>query len=208
MQEIYKDIIGYEGLYQISNFGNVKSFRAKNSTGKLRKLDKSKSGNLFYYRITLHKDNVSTKFLVHRLVAMHFLSTDEDYSKLQVNHIDNDGLNNHVSNLEWCTASENMAHSHKQLRQEHVKKAAAIGRAKNAKLKAHEKYEQYLNKDLNGRILLSFYSGGGKKIEYKGHFKCSLCSHEFQASLDATLRNQSRETPLYCRSCTKKQAKI
>src|SRR5574344_1056696 len=124
MQEIYKDIIGYEGLYQISNFGNVKS-RAKNSTGKLRKLDKSKSGksgNLFYYRVTLYKNKVPTRFLVHRLVAMHFLSTDTDYSKLQVNHIDNDGLNNHVSNLEWCTASENMAHSHRQMRQKHVKK--------------------------------------------------------------------------------------
>lgn len=207
MQEIYKDIKGFEGHYQISNFGNVKTLKTTNPNGKLRKLEKSKSKTSFYYRVTLHKNNESTRFLVHRLVALHFLQTTQDTTKLQVNHIDNNTLNNVITNLEWCTPSENMLHSHKQLRQEHVKQAAAIGRAKTFKAKADAKYTALLNTDINGRILIKFFVGGDKKQEYKGLFKCTKCNHEFQASLDATLRNQFREKPLYCRSCTKKEDK-
>lgn len=207
MQEIFKTIEGYNGKYQISNFGNIKAITSSNPDGKLRALEKSKSKDAFYYRITLHDKEHTKRFLVHRLVAEYFIPK-LDPSKDQINHIDNNGLNNHVDNLEWCTASENMQHSHKQDRQKHVKAAAAIGRKDAANKKAQLKYSKFLNVNLNGRILLSFYVGGNKKQEYKGNFACAKCHSNFIASLDATLRNQQRSKPLYCRSCSSKEEDI
>lgn len=201
--EIYKDIKGYEGIYQISNFGNIKAITKSKPDGKLRKLEKAKSKNTFYYRISLWKNNQQKRFLVHRLVAEYFLPAPT-LEQTQVNHIDNNSLNNCVTNLEWCTPSENMQHSHTQGRQEHVKKAAAIGRKKAANAKAEAKYTTYIGSNLNGRILTSFYVGGNKKQEYKGNFVCANCNSQFIASLDATLRNQTREKPLFCRSCSAK----
>lgn len=204
MQEIYKDIPEFEGYYQVSNLGNVKSLGMYNNRNpKILVQESSKSKTATYKRVKLHKDGEITRFLVHRLVAIAFIENPKN--KPQVNHIDNDTTNNVVPNLEWCTGSENMVHSHNQNRQEAVKKAAAEGRAKAAKLKAETKYNTFLNKNLNGRILLSFHVGGAKKQEYKGNFKCANCNSIFVASLDATLRNQNREKPLFCRSCSSKK---
>lgn len=101
--EIYKDIIGWEDRYQISNYGNIKSKR-KNI---VMKPCITKAG---YLHITLK--NSKTKMIksidIHRLVALHFIENPEN--KLWINHIDNNKLNNCVSNLEWCTPKENMAH--------------------------------------------------------------------------------------------------
>lgn len=111
MQEIYKDIKGYEGLYQVSNLGNVKSL----SRNKILISDKYTNNATTYHRITLCKNGVTKRFLVHRLVATVFINNPEN--KPQVNHIDNNGSNNIYTNLEWVTASENMQHSVKQGRQ-------------------------------------------------------------------------------------------
>ena len=112
--EVWKDIVGYEGLYQVSSFGRVKS---------LDKLIKGKSGSLVprkekalrldidvdgYLIATLTKDNNSKKYKVHRLVAMNFIPNS--FKKSQVNHIDNVRNNNKVSNLKWGTPSENSKH--------------------------------------------------------------------------------------------------
>ena len=201
MQEIYKEIPGFEGYYEVSNLGNVKSL-GKGNKSKLLAQENSKSKLATYKRVKLHKDGEVTRSLVHRLVALTFIENPDN--KPQVNHIDNDTTNNNVDNLEWCTGSENMKHSHDQGRQEAVKIAAAEGRAKAAKKKAHAKYSPLLNQNLNGRILRSFYVGGSRKQEYKGDFECAQCGHKFVASLDATLRNQDREKPLFCRSCSMK----
>ena len=119
--EIFKDIKDYEGLYQISNYGTVKSLYREitNKNGKIQSYpSKVLKPEIFdmesskYARVTLSKNHKTSRFLVHRLVAQHFIPNTFD--KQFVNHVDNNGLNNHYLNLEWCTHSENMLHAQKQ----------------------------------------------------------------------------------------------
>ena len=98
MEEIWKDIEGYEGLYQISNLGNVKSLNyMKTKAEQLLKLDDDRG----YKKITLK----GKKFKVHRLVAKAFIPNPNDYPC--VNHKDENHGNNCVDNLEWCTYEYN-----------------------------------------------------------------------------------------------------
>lgn len=113
---IYKDIIGYEGLYQISSVGYVKSLNriAKSRSSnhwytKAERILKHEVTKFGYARVQLVKDGVITRHLVHRLVAIAFIPNSDN--KLEVNHIDGNKLNNHVSNLEWVTPSENRIHA-------------------------------------------------------------------------------------------------
>ena len=109
--EIWKNIENFEGFYQVSNFGNIKSCnRIVNGQllkGKTRK-PRLKNG---YYRISLQKNMKRQEFGVHKLVSMMFIDNPEN--KPIVNHKDGNKLNNHVANLEWVTYSENSIHAHK-----------------------------------------------------------------------------------------------
>ena len=96
MKEIFKDIEGYFGLYQISNHGNVKSFH----TGKEKILKPSKN-HKGYMHVGLSKQGKIKYYLVHRLVAMAFIENPQNLE--QINHRDECKTNNHVTNLEWCT---------------------------------------------------------------------------------------------------------
>lgn len=102
--EIWKDVIGYEGLYQVSNLGRVKSFKFKNE----RLLGGTINHN-GYRVVNLTKNGITKHKFVHRLVANAFI--DNPQGKPFVNHIDSNPLNNMVSNLEWCTQSENVHHA-------------------------------------------------------------------------------------------------
>ena len=113
--EIWKDIPSFVGVYQVSNLGRVKSFDRVISTGcgsfkswKGREM-KTTIDSLGYKIVGLCKDGTRTLFKVHRLVAGSFL--DNPLNLPQVNHIDGCKSNNVVSNLEWCTASQNVQHA-------------------------------------------------------------------------------------------------
>ena len=116
MQEIWKDISGYEGYYQVSNLGNVKSMermveRKNNETGNLSLKSRILSLNTYpkgYKKVTLRKNNTSKSFFGHRLVAEAFIPNPNNYP--YVNHKDENPSNNHSDNLEWCTNEYNMSY--------------------------------------------------------------------------------------------------
>ena len=108
MKEIWKDIPNYENLYQVSNFGNVKSLNRKGKDGRLIKcrLLKLISDNSGYLMVGL-SDGRSKMFRVHQLVAITFLEHEPNGHKVIVDHIDNNKLNNNISNLKVITQREN-----------------------------------------------------------------------------------------------------
>ena len=104
--EVWKDIKGYEGLYQVSNFGEVKRVKS----GLIRKATPNKEG---YLNLSLHKEQRRGYFRINRLVAQAFISNPGN--KPQVNHINGVKTDNRVENLEWATGSENIKHSFNKL---------------------------------------------------------------------------------------------
>lgn len=113
--EIWKDIYGYERLYQISNYGRVKSLpRITNrKSGRILSVRERVMANIIsadgYLRIKLCKNNIQKIMSIHRLVAIAFIANPKN--KPQVNHIDGNKLNNKLENLEWVTAKENSQHA-------------------------------------------------------------------------------------------------
>lgn len=115
MQEVWKDIKGYEGYYQVSNLGRVKSLDrnihysngyTRRHFGKMMRPHLNKG----YLSVKLKKNTKAAHGKIHRLVAQSFIP-QISLSKDQVNHIDGNKLNNRVDNLEWCTLQENHKHA-------------------------------------------------------------------------------------------------
>lgn len=104
---MWKNILGYEGKYEVSSSGQVRSMRY-NNTSKIKILSQ-KTNRGGYQQVTLCSNGKTRTFSVHRLVAQAFLPNYSDDT--QVNHIDCDKKNNAVSNLEMCTQQENMNHA-------------------------------------------------------------------------------------------------
>lgn len=118
MEEVWEDIImeikgivyDYTGLYQVSNFGRIKSLKRRskfhNLEERIKSLNPNRNG---YLQVSLCKDGKKKPYMVHRLVAKHFL---EDFDKnLDVNHKDCNKQNNLVTNLEMTTRKENIKHA-------------------------------------------------------------------------------------------------
>jgi len=113
---IWKPVIGYEGIYEVSNFGEVRTCKNKTTYTERhgirrwkQRILKNKTPNGRDVRVSLWKDGESKDFLVHRLVAKAFIPKVD--GKLSINHLDGNPRNNHVSNLEWCDHEENNNHA-------------------------------------------------------------------------------------------------
>lgn len=115
VMEIWKDIKGYEGYYQVSNLGRVKSLNTRlkyrygyrTRKGRILKPSISHKG---YFKITLSKNNKSRNATIHRTVAQAFIPNPEN--KPCTNHKNGIKTDNRVENLEWCTISENTQHAY------------------------------------------------------------------------------------------------
>lgn len=104
-KEEYRDVVGFEEYFQVSNLGNVFSKRSN----RILKQTKSNTGYWTFKTKIGGRNGIAHTFKVHRLVAMAFIPNPE--GKPFVNHIDGCKTNNVVSNLEWVTAKENSAHA-------------------------------------------------------------------------------------------------
>lgn len=139
MNEIWKDISGFQGCYQVSNLGRIKSIDryvkcGKNGTkfqkGKVIKQSVNKYG---YCQVRLSNGRKNKfSYTVHRLVAIAFIQNEIKYK--QVNHIDGNKKNNNVDNLEWCNNSYNQIHAYKTGLQDRSKYYAGRPRRMVAKL--------------------------------------------------------------------------
>ena len=155
MIEVWKDIEGYEGKYQISNMGNVRSLYVNRHLGrhnkdvvipKIRNLTPTDNGH-GYLVVALRKMTEKKNYYVHRLVAEAFLEQVE--GKNVVNHIDYNTKNNSVLNLEWCSQKENIHHSIHRMRHERNSRLPTSG-------------YKYIRKNKSGSYTLNI-----RKIYYK-----------------------------------------
>jgi len=102
MKEIWKDIPGYEGLYEVSNLARYRKY----STKRIHAINSNRDGYMVAW-LTKNSSRIGTG--IHRLVALAFIPNPNNYK--EINHIDGDKSNNSISNLEWCTRSENIRHA-------------------------------------------------------------------------------------------------
>ena len=111
--EIWKDITGFEGFYQISNFGRVKSLERYGLNKRyypiriMKPYEKNKKKPYLWVELS---NGIKQQYAVARLVALHFIHNPDPINKIEVNHIDEVKQNNHVDNLEWVAPKENNNH--------------------------------------------------------------------------------------------------
>jgi len=173
LTEIWKEIIGYEEYYQISNQGNIKSKdRVIYSKNGIRlRLNKSKSLSLrvgVYKMIGLNKNMTQTTFLVHRLVAIHFVLNPEN--KSDVNHLDGDKYNNNDWNLEWSTPGENQKHAYRTGLKKPTWKDKKLSDETRKRMSESKKGKDTWNKGIRQKEPTH-----GKMYEYNLGCRCDLC---------------------------------
>ena len=128
INEIWKPVVGYEGLYEVSNLGRVKALgnglKCSRFKGK-EIIMKQEVSNVGYNRVSLRKNRKYKHWGVHRLVAIAFLPNPNNLPI--VNHKDENPLNNCVDNLEWCTQKYNVNHANSQKKKVESFKKSNVG---------------------------------------------------------------------------------
>lgn len=169
--EVWKDIFGYKGLYQVSNLGRVKSLEKKiiDALGREYVLSKKiltiKKHPKGYCFIILSKNNAKKSFLIHRLVGFCFIPNPE--CKSQINHLNGNRSDNRLENLNWATNSENNLHAYKYL----GRKAPRNTLGKFGKL--HHRSKPVIQMDLQGNFIKEYECGLQVEREL-GYLKCVI----------------------------------
>ena len=172
-----KDILNYEGRYAVSTLGEVYSLERKvlNKNGMLQKYPaKTLKADVLrggYLRVALCKNHKVVKKAVHRLVAEAFIPNPDN--KPHINHIDNTPSNNCVSNLEWCTHSENMIHAQVQGRLFKSQSKGGKTRGKTG-IKADAISAKLVHSIQGTWEILSIADKKGTKLYF--NVKCTNCS--------------------------------
>ena len=196
---MYRDVKGYEGLYQVSDEGHVislprtiinKNGREQYYPGKKLKPDVTNKG---YYRVTLCKNHKTKRVAIHRLVGLHFIPNPEN--KPDINHIDNITINNESSNLEWCTHSENMLHAQRQGRLYAAQSKGGRTRGQSG-LKADKIIQDLIGSQINNWTILSFNEYRGTKKYF--NVKCT-CG-EVTTREQSYLMNASQRGCIHCKT--------
>ena len=185
MKEIWKPIKDFEGLYEVSNLGNVRSVdRVIKFWNRYQYVDVLFKGKLLkqhnlrgYKSVGLWKNSKMHNIPIHRLVAKAFL--ENPLNKPQVNHIDGDKHNNRVDNLEWCTISENAKHAYrtglKVIRDKQKEQIKQLGLQSGKKV---------IQKDLLGNIIKIFDSGRQASLELGiSQGNISMCCNGYRKSV-------------------------
>lgn len=197
--EIFKDVKGFEGLYKVSNYGRVLSLPKGDGNGnreRFLKQDIVKRNHTNYRRVTFCQFGITKRYQVHRLVGLHFIPNPEN--KPQVNHIDNNGENNKVSNLEWATHSENMKHAQRQGRLFKIQQGG--GRINGEKRFAEVKAR--LKEQLGDRLVGFELS---KKVRRLVTFLCRECNKSHKTRIDSDLLKKNGICTMCSRTETKNQ---
>lgn len=162
MKEIWKDIIGYEDSYQVSNLGRVKSKERIDAVGhpwhsRILKPCPQKSG---YLNVDLSRNHSKKKLRVHRLVALAFIPNPNDLP--EVNHLNEDKTDNRVCNLEWCSTQDNLKYGTRGLRQSltQSKSASTVSRLRGLATEQRKSVDQYT---LDGRFVRKWESMSAAK---------------------------------------------
>ncbi len=158
-EEIWKDIEGYEGLYQVSNLGNIRSFytnprygyknfESNNISIEGKNMRISTKANGYMY-VTLRKDGKSKKKHIHRLVASAFIDNPNNFE--QVNHKNFNKQDNRVNNLEWVTRAQNRRHWRESLKYKKDYKNKMVNITHKVVKKIKENKNDILNKRHEGK---------------------------------------------------------
>lgn len=185
--EIWKDIDGFEGLYQVSNLGQVKSlvrFDPENPLGSrskeiILKQDSVLASATTYKRVTLCKYGKTNRFFVHQLVARTFIPNPEN--KPFVNHIDNCGEHNSVDNLEWVTGKENMAWSAIQGRQDEARALGCKAASDRAQYRAENKWKSRLGSNYIDTYMADDAIRDKPVNSRYVKYRCKICNGIFES---------------------------
>ena len=146
-EEIWIPVVGYEGLYEVSSYGRVRSLDRYDSRNHFRK---GKLMNFIYegeyLKVDFSKNGINKRYVVHRLVAKAFIPNPDNLP--QINHKDEDKTNNRVDNLEWCDAKYNINYGTRQerFRNTMLEKGHWTGLSKKEyKRKYREEHRDYIN---------------------------------------------------------------
>ena len=190
MDEVWKDIEGYEGLYQVSNLGNVRSL--KYAGGNKVKLLKQYTDKKGYKRIGLYKNGKYKLYMVHRLVTIAFIPNPNNLPI--INHKDEDKTNNNVNNLEWCTYEYNNTYGTARKRASESRKGKTLSeetKKKISKTKKGKHHSEESKKKMSESHKGKHHSEETKK-KMSESGKCKTLSEEHKKKISESKKGKHR----------------